>query len=187
MKSIQPTDLNGILGREPGTALIDVRTAAEYAGVHVPGSRNVPLSGLKPKALLAEGVVDLGAPVYLICRSGARADSAAIGFECEGFKHVVVVEGGTESWERAGLPVERGTIRVISLERQVRIAAGGLVLAGLLLARLVNPWFIGIAAFVGAGLVFAGITDFCGMALLLGRLPWNNRGAASLNSTPSHG
>ena len=87
----------------------------------------------------------------------------------------MVVTGGTLAWQEAGLPVERGTVKVISLERQVRIAAGSLVVIGVVLAKLVNPWFIGLSAFVGAGLVFAGITDFCGMGLLLARLPWNSR------------
>jgi rhodanese-related sulfurtransferase len=187
MKSILPADLNTLLGSNPGAAFLDVRTPAEYAGVHVAGSRNVPLSALNPKALLAEGIVTRGEPVYLICRSGGRAASAAGKFAREGFENVFVVEGGTESWQSAGLPVQRGALRVISLERQVRIAAGTLVLTGLLLARFVNPWFIGLSAFVGAGLIFAGITDFCGMALLLARLPWNTRDAASLNSAPSHG
>jgi rhodanese-related sulfurtransferase len=187
MKSILPGELNALLGSQPAPAFLDVRTPAEYAGVHVRGSRNVPLAGLNPKALLAEGVVTRGEPVYLICRSGGRAASAAGKFASEGFENVFVVAGGAESWQSAGLPVERGAVRVISLERQVRIAAGALVLAGLLLARFVNPWFLGLTAFVGAGLVFAGVTDFCGMALLLARLPWNTRGASPVNSNPLHG
>jgi rhodanese-related sulfurtransferase len=187
MKSIPPADLNALLGSKPAPALIDVRTPVEYAGVYVEGSRNVPLSSLNVKALLAEGVVTRGEPVYLICRSGSRATTAAGLFAREGIESVFVVEGGTESWQGAGLPVQRGAVRVISLERQVRIAAGALVLAGLLLARLVSPWFIGLTAFVGAGLVFAGVTDFCGMALLLARFPWNIRATASHNSEPSHG
>ncbi|MCW5559341.1 MAG: DUF2892 domain-containing protein, partial [Verrucomicrobiae bacterium] len=81
-------------------------------------------------------------------------------------------------WEAAGLPVLRGTSRVISLERQVRIAAGTLVVTGTALGYFVHPGFYGLAAFVGAGLVFAGITDFCGMGLLLAKLPWNSRRSA---------
>jgi rhodanese-related sulfurtransferase len=92
-----------------------------------------------------------------------------------GFGHTVVVEGGTLGWIDAGLPVDRGATKVISLERQVRIAAGLLVLVGVSLGWFVNHWFFGLSAFVGAGLVFAGITDFCGMGLLLAKLPWNNR------------
>ena len=82
------------------------------------------------------------------------------------------VEGGTLAWDQAGLPVSRGR-KVISLERQVRIAAGLLVLTGAVLALTVHPWWAGLSAFVGAGLMFAGITDTCGMALMLARMPWN--------------
>ena len=114
-------------------------------------------------------------PVYLLCRSGARAAKAVEKLARAGFASGVVVTGGTLAWQEAGLPVERGTVKVISLERQVRIAAGSLVVIGVVLAKLVNPWFIGLSACVGAGLVFAGITDFCGMGLLLARLPWNSR------------
>ena len=93
----------------------------------------------------------------------------------EGFTQPIVVTGGTLAWIDAGLPVTRGTAKVISLERQVRIVAGALVVTGVVLAQSVNHWFIGLSAFVGAGLVFAGITDFCGMGLLLARMPWNKR------------
>jgi rhodanese-related sulfurtransferase len=86
--------------------------------------------------------------------------------------NVINVEGGTLAWDQAGLPVVRGR-RTISLERQVRICAGFMALTGGVLAMLVHPWFAGLSAFVGAGLMFAGITDTCGMALILARMPWN--------------
>jgi hypothetical protein len=85
------------------------------------------------------------------------------------------VEGGTQAWVEAGLPVNRGASKVMSLERQVRIAAGSLVLTGVLLSLFVHPYFIGLSGFVGAGLIFAGISDWCGMGLLLAKLPWNTR------------
>lgn len=83
------------------------------------------------------------------------------------------------AWVEAGLPVDRGTSTVIGLERQVRIAAGAIVLGGVLLAQFVNPALIWLSGFVGAGLIFAGITDWCGMGMLLARMPWNQRGAGS--------
>jgi rhodanese-related sulfurtransferase len=171
MKTISPVELLKILATHPDVALFDVRTPVEYAEVHVPQARSVPLDELKPGALHLQK----DQPVYLLCRSGQRATKAAEKFAKEGFSQPIVVEGGTLAWIDANLPVTRGTTKVISLERQVRIAAGAIVFTGVLLARFVNPNFIWLSGFVGAGLVFAGITDFCGMGLLLAKLPWNKR------------
>ena len=111
-------------------------------------------------------------PLYVICQSGNRARQACEKLVAAGYTSVVNVEGGTLACEQAGLSIVRGK-KTVSLERQVQIAAGLLVLLGTLLSRLVHPAFIGLSAFVGAGLVFAGITDTCGMAMLLARMPWN--------------
>jgi len=175
MKTIKPAELQQLLAQQNGLAVLDVRTPVEFAEVHVPQVRNEPLDQFNPQALLASGAIAKDTPVYLLCRSGARASKAAEKLVKEGFDQGVVVEGGTLAWIEAGLPVERGTVKVISLERQVRIAAGSLVLTGVLLAYFVHPYFIGLSAFVGAGLVFAGISDWCGMGLLLAKLPWNFR------------
>jgi len=175
MKTISPPALQELLGRQPSPPVLDVRTPVEYAGAHVKEAINIPLDRLNLMELYEQGLLNRDKPVYLLCQSGGRAAKAAEKFAKEGFDQGVVVEGGTVAWIEAGLPVERGKVTVISLERQVRIAAGSLVLAGLLLSWFVNYAFIGLTAFVGAGLVFAGITDFCGMGLLLAKLPWNNR------------
>ncbi len=175
VKTITPPEMNKLLAAEPDLFLLDVRTPVEYAEVHVSQARNEPVDGLRPKALFDSGRLPKDRPVYLICRTGGRAAKAARKFAAEGFDHGVVVEGGTEAWIAAGLPVKRGAVKVISLERQVRIVAGVLVLSGVLLAYFVHPGFVGISAFVGAGLIFAGITDWCGMGLLLAKLPWNKR------------
>jgi rhodanese-related sulfurtransferase len=154
--------------------LIDVRTPAEFRELHAEIARLVPLDALDPRAVM-EGRNSNGRggePLYVICRSGSRAKQASEKFRALGYDNVVVVEGGTLAWEQAGLPVVRGP-KAISLERQVRIAAGLLVLLGSALGAFVHPGFIGLAAFVGAGLVFAGVTDTCGMALVLSRMPWN--------------
>ena len=175
ISSIDPADLQRRLASTPSAVVLDVRTPVEFAEVHVPQAVNEPLDSLNPKALAAEGRVNREEPLYLLCRSGARAQKAAEKFAQEGFKNPIVVEGGMLAWIAADLPVTRGTVKVMSLERQVRIAAGSLVLTGVLLSYLVHPAFIGLSAFVGAGLVFAGITDWCGMGLLLAKLPWNSR------------
>jgi rhodanese-related sulfurtransferase len=175
MTTITPAELQQVLAAQSGANLIDVRTPVEFAEVHVPRARNVPLDELHPGKLIASGEVRLGQPVYLLCRSGGRAQKAAEKFSREGFSESVVVTGGTQAWIEAGLPVERGTVKVMSLERQVRIVAGSLVFIGVALGWFVHRGFFGLSAFVGAGLVFAGITDFCGMGLLLARMPWNKR------------
>ena len=174
MPTIAPTKLHELLTAQPGLTVLDVRTPAEYEQVHVPQARNEPLNGLRPKALYESGVLTKGQPVYILCQSGTRAGIAAEKFASEGFD-AIVVEGGTQAWIKAGLPVTRGVGKVISLERQVRIGAGSLVLTGVLLAYFVNPRFVALSAFVGAGLVFAGITDWCGLGLLLAKAPWNGR------------
>ncbi len=176
MKTIRPTDLQDLLLRNPALALVDVRTPVEFAEVHAQNARNVPLDSFNPKVRVAAGLIATEQPTYLLCRSGARATKAAEKMAKEGFDNAVVVEGGTLAWVEAGLPVKRAEVKTISLERQVRIGAGSLVLIGALLAWFVHPYFIGLSAFVGAGLVFAGISDWCGMGLLLAKAPWNSRG-----------
>jgi rhodanese-related sulfurtransferase len=151
--------------------LIDVRTPAEFREVRVGFARNVPLDRLDPAGVM-KARANASGPLYVICRSGSRAEQACRKFAAAGYPDVVSVEGGTLAWERAGLPVARGR-KAMSLERQVRIAAGSLVLLGVVLALLVHPWFVLLSGFIGAGLVFAGITDTCGMGLMLARMPWN--------------
>jgi len=175
MPTIAPKALQELLAAQPGLPVLDVRTPAEYERVHVPQARNEPLDSLQPKVFFETGSLSKGQPVYLLCQTDKRAAIAAEKFAKEGFNNTVVVEGGTEAWVKAGLPVNRGAGKIISLERQVRIAAGSAVLVGVLLAYYVDPAFIGLSAFVGAGLVFAGITDWCGLGLLLAKAPWNGR------------
>ena len=175
MKTIAPAQLHQLLKAQPDLPLLDVRTPVEYAAIHALPARNVPLDSLAPKELFDSGYLSKGQHVYILCRTGGRAKKAAEKFAKEGFSQAVVVEGGTLDWNDAGLPVERGTAKVISLERQARIVAGSLVVIGIVLGYFAHPWFIGLSAFVGAGLVFAGITDFCGMGLLLAKLHWNTR------------
>jgi rhodanese-related sulfurtransferase len=175
MKTIRPVALQTLLAARPDLPLFDVRTPAEFAEVHVPSARNIPLDELDPQALVEAGQTRKDEAVYLLCLGGQRAKRAAAEFARGGFAEPVVVEGGTLAWVEAGLPVNRGKAGAISLERQVRIVAGSLVLIGVLLGWLVHPGFYGLSGFVGAGLVFAGVTDFCGMGLLLARMPWNKR------------
>lgn len=173
MKTITPADLQKLLAADPKLSLIDVRTPVEFAEVHVPQAVNAPLDRFSTNDLLDSRHISLDRPVYLLCRSGQRAERAAEKLAREGHDLGIVVEGGTLAWLAAGLPVARDAAKVISLERQVRIGAGFLVLTGILLGWFFSPAFFGLSAFVGAGLVFAGITDWCGMGLLLAKAPWN--------------
>jgi rhodanese-related sulfurtransferase len=174
MKTIAPSELQSQLTTRADLPVLDVRSPAEFSAVHVPQARNVPLDTLDPQALFAAGLLTKGQPFYILCQAGGRATRAAEQFAKHGFDEAVVVEGGTAAWIDAKLPVTRGA-GVISIERQVRIGAGSFVLAGVLLSYFVHPYFIGLSAFVGAGLIFAGVTDWCGMGLLLAKAPWNQR------------
>jgi rhodanese-related sulfurtransferase len=152
--------------------LIDVRTPIEFREVHVEIARNFPLDQLDPAAVMQARNGSSNEPLYVICRSGSRGHQACEKFLKAGFTNVVNIEGGTLACVEAGLPVVRGK-KTISLERQVRIAAGLLIVTGSALGYFVNPYWIGLAAFVGAGLTFAGITDTCAMGMMLARMPWN--------------
>lgn len=169
--AIKPQELAKLCKDGKKIDLIDVRTSVEYREVHVEIARNVPLDQLDPAALMQARNGSTNEPLYVICRSGSRGQLACEKFLKAGFSNVVNIDGGTMACVEAGLPVVRGQ-KAISLERQVRIAAGSLVLLGAALS-FVHPAFIGLSAFVGAGLVFAGITDTCGMGMILARMPWN--------------
>lgn len=179
VQSISPKQLNDLVQSGTQVDLIDVRTPVEYREVHVPFARNVPLDQLKASDMAAGRD---GNPLYVICKSGGRGKQACEKIASAGFGNVVNVEGGTQAWDQAGLPVVRGK-KAMSLERQVRIAAGSLVLTGAVLGFFVHPYFIGLSAFVGAGLIFAGVTDTCGMGMLLARMPWNRVAATPSNAT----
>lgn len=150
--------------------IVDVRTPAEFRGVHAQGARNVPLDVLEQHTAELRQAAAAG-PLYLICQGGGRSKKACEQLAAAGIG-VINVTGGTNDWVAAGLPVERGKA-TISLERQVRIAAGSLALTGALLAWFVHPAFVWLSAFIGAGLVFAGVTDTCGMGMMLAKMPWN--------------
>ena len=158
---------------EGGVPLIDVRTPTEFRAVHAQHAGNYPLDRLDPAAIMQEHSEVKDAPLYVICQAGSRSAMACEKFVQAGFSNVVNVEGGTKAWDAAKLPVVRGK-KSISLERQVRITAGSIALIGSVAAIATgNAYFAGIPAFIGAGLAFAGITDTCGMGMMLAKMPWN--------------
>lgn len=171
MKTISPSELKEIAEREP-VILIDVRTPVEFREVHVEYARNIPLDRLDPQQVIESLGIDRSTPIYLICKGGKRGQTACEKFVAAGFENVVNIEGGTEKCLAENLPVVHGK-KSVSLERQVRIAAGFLVFASVIIGYTVHPWAHAIAGAIGAGLVFGGITDTCAMGMLVAKMPWN--------------
>ena len=151
-----------------GIPLIDVRTPAEYGSIHADGAVNHPLESLQLEKIPFSKEEE----IHVICQSGGRSMKVSQKLETAGFTNIVNVEGGTSAWHAAGLPVLEGK-KVMSLERQVRIAAGSLVVIGAAVGQFVHPGGFGLSAFIGAGLVFAGLTDTCGMGMMIAKMPWN--------------
>jgi rhodanese-related sulfurtransferase len=170
-RTISPAALAASLDAGNIHELLDVRTPPEYASAHVPGARSIPLDQLRVEAFLAEH--EPGTPIYVLCQAGPRARKAIEQFERAGCDDCVLVAGGTQAWIDAGLPVHRGVRSVLPLMRQVQIVVGALSATGAILALTVNQWFAVLPLAIGCGLLFAGITGTCGMALLLARMPWN--------------
>lgn len=165
--TITATDLRRRLARDPQLRMIDVRTPAEFREVHVVGAQNKPLDRLDPAEFAGQS-----AELHVLCRSGSRAATACAKLAAAGVGSLVLVEGGTLACVEVGVQVARGK-KAIALDRQVRIAAGSLVVLGVLLGWLAGPAWSALAAFVGAGLVFSGVTDTCGMGMLIAKAPWN--------------
>ena len=172
--SITVTELH----RHPpvGAQLVDVRSSSEFASGHIPGAVNIPMDQIEAR------LEDLrpGAPLVLVCQSGKRARITAGLLEpCQ--RPTVVLEGGTSAWIQAGLPIVSNVKTRWSLERQVRLGAGLLVLTGSVLALTVNPYWLFLSAFIGLGLTFAGLTDICPMAVILEKMPWNGTSHCHVN------
>ncbi len=169
LPTITPAEAKRLL--DDGATLIDIREPDEHARERIPGARNHPVDRLTE--------LDRRPQVAIFhCRSGQRtavhASKLAAAAACEAY----IVEGGIEAWKRAGLPVVRDASQPIEIQRQVQIAAGSLVLLGVVLGKVAAPAFYTLSAFVGAGLTFAGISGWCGMAKLLALMPWNRTRAA---------
>jgi rhodanese-related sulfurtransferase len=169
LRSIDPTAAKRLI--DDGAVLVDIREADEHAREHIPGGRHLALSTLDDADLAAHR----GRAVIFHCRSGARTRGSAgrlaagLGRDCEAY----LLEGGLDAWREAGLPTVVNRRAPIELQRQVQIGAGSLVLIGTLLGLWLSPWIFALPLFVGAGLAFAGLSGYCGMALLLQRAPWN--------------
>jgi rhodanese-related sulfurtransferase len=170
VQTISPPEAQRLI--DAGASLIDIRQPDEHARERIAGALNVPLDRLSKDSAPGDVLV-------FHCRSGMRTAQAAstLGDAAAG-RDCYIVEGGLSGWSKAGLPVEAARGAPIEMQRQVMIAAGSLVLLGALLSMLVAPGWIWLTVFVGAGLTFAGISGFCGMAHVLAMMPWNHRSAA---------
>jgi len=170
---INPVDLINL--KQADTCILDVRTAAEVKSAALPGSLNIPLHELTAARLQTEITSSGkdGSKIYLLCQVGRRAEMAADQLAGHIDAELYVIEGGINAIQQAQIPLQQSGKEVISLERQVRIAAGFLVFTGVILGTFVNSAFYGLAGFVGAGLMFAGITNTCMMGILIARMPWN--------------
>jgi rhodanese-related sulfurtransferase len=169
---------------DAGAVIVDVRTKLEHQAQHLSRPHeHMPLDQLNPEDFMLRRGLDCEAPVYFLCRSGTRARAAAEKFLAGGYQNVHVIEGGIVACEGCGVAVSSSAAgpaiaaKSLSLERQVRIAAGALAVTGAVLGYILSPVFYLLSLLVGAGLVYSGVTDRCGMALLLTRAPWNKTAA----------
>lgn len=167
-------EINAMLAGGGECQVIDVREFSEFNSERIAEAQLMPLSNFEKHA----DEIDHSKPIYLMCRSGNRAKQAAEKLAKKGFTDIHIVEGGMAAWGSANLPVVKGGSKVWSLERQVRFAAGLIILSGVVLGYLVSPYLFLVSGFVGAGLTFSGITDTCGMAMVLARMPWNKAPAS---------
>ncbi len=171
--TVTVTEFAALLAKGAPLAVLDVRTPAEFAECHVQGAKLAPLDALDPqKAADALKPAD-GTPIYLLCKSGGRATKAAEQFIAAGIANVAVVTGGTDACVAANVPVVRGGKATIPLDGQVRIALGAFILLLWVLARYVHYGFAYLIPIMAVALIISGITGFCGMAILLGKAPWN--------------
>lgn len=166
-QSILPTELNDLLSK--GCCLVDVREPVEHAEEHVTGAKLIPLSQLERR----KAEIDRSSPLVLMCRSGKRGGEALKKLHALGFTGARNLEGGMLAWKAAGLPVATSGRKVFPLMQQVQLTIGLGVLTGAILALTVNPNWVFLCAFFGAGLTFAGSTGWCGLAILMSKMPWN--------------
>ncbi|WP_101757696.1 rhodanese-like domain-containing protein [Oceanicoccus sp. KOV_DT_Chl] len=155
------------------TLIIDVRTPAEFKSLHLPNSKNFPLDQLHADAYAELLSTAAGTTLYLLCGTGKRAQLAKEKLSDHMDNPIIIITGGINEIARSNVVLNSSDGTTISLERQVRIAAGALVVLGVVLSITLNPSLLALSAAVGLGLIFAGITDSCGMGLVLSKMPWN--------------
>jgi len=175
ISTITPRQLHAAQRGGQSPALLDVRSVAEYRAAHIPGAQLIPIEDLAAGAVMKRfrrPALGREEPLYITCHTGPRAQRAAQQLQRAGCVNLALVEGGTQAWEQAGLPLRRCG-KALALERQVQIAIGTLLVLKVGLGFSVHELFFVLAALLGAGLIVAGATRWCGMSQLIARLPWN--------------
>lgn len=176
LRTMSPRALNEMIEQGEALYLIDVRTPAEYRSGHALGAISVPLDQLRPEGLskrLGDTKAGQESPLFLTCQGGFRAQQAAERLAQAGYRNLYLLDGGTEAWVKAGLPTQR-CAHAIYLERQVQIAIGVLLVLKVFFGFTVHELFFAAIPLIGAGLIIAGVTRWCGMARLIAMMPWNN-------------
>ncbi|MBP6019103.1 MAG: rhodanese family protein [Burkholderiaceae bacterium] len=169
LKSLTPQAARDLMDK--GAVLIDIRAANEHAREHIKQARHIPLEQLTGQTL---AMTD-GSAVIFHCRSGNRTLIQAQALAASAPGDAYVLAGGLDAWKKAGLPVVADRSQPLELQRQVQITAGAIIVLGAVLGATVSPWFHALSGFVGVGLMFAGLSGYCGMARLLIKMPWNRR------------
>lgn len=178
---ITTSELHSLYQSDPNIHVVDVRSPAEYETVHATMAQSAPLEKIDD---FLGNQSDRQSPIYMICKMGGRSSQACEKLVSAGHTNVHNVAGGTEAWVAAGLPVVRGQ-QTMAIDRQVRILAGSLVALGAALSWF-HPAFVLLSAFIGCGLVFSGVTDTCGMAAVIAKMPWNQvKSKAKATSLPT--
>jgi rhodanese-related sulfurtransferase len=174
---MSPAELRTAMANDPELRVLDVRTAGEFEAAHIPGSYNVPLDTLGEHAAELRNVDQT---VVLVCQSGVRAAKAEDTLRAAGMSNLRLLEGGMGAWSASGQDVKVTKARW-SLERQVRLVAGSIVLTAVVISIWV-PWTRFIAGFIGAGLTFAALSNTCAMGMMLAKLPYNRGASCDLNA-----
>ncbi len=177
--SILPDELRTWMST--GCCLVDVREPVEYAEEHISGAKLIPMGRIEQRLM----EIDRSQPLVVMCRSGKRGAEALKKLESLGLTRARNLEGGILAWKAAGLPVTHGIKKVFPLMQQVQLCIGIGVLAGAILSKTVHPNWVFLSAFFGAGLIFAGSTGHCGLAILISKMPWNRGIAKTCGTTGS--
>jgi rhodanese-related sulfurtransferase len=169
------------LSQRGGFDMIDVRSATEFYELHAVGALLMPLEGLDPRAIMESRGERQNQPLYIICRSGGRSLQACQLFEQAGYSNVISIEGGTLAWQAAGLPINRGIRRPMSIERQIRLTSG-LAVAVSSLAASFSPWLCLLPALIGFAMAWSAWTNNRSLGTVFARFPWNRNNTPQLPS-----